>query len=98
LTHREGDPGSAKLMEADKASEMSDLIAHKIKLSRLDDIAQAQGWLTDNNLTIALLKVDVEGHDAQYSLAPRNYYVQDELKTCSWSILALARCRKQKTR
>jgi FkbM family methyltransferase len=65
LTHKQGEPGAAKLMEADSAAKMSHLLTHQIKLSRLDDIAQGQGWLTDNSLTIALLKVDVEGHDAQ---------------------------------
>lgn len=66
LAHKKLEPGSAKLMEPDQVAGLTHLITHKVKLSRLDDIATEHGWLIENNsVSIALLKVDVEGHDAQ---------------------------------
>jgi FkbM family methyltransferase len=65
LTHVRGKPGAARFTTLDNVPSKSKMYSHHVKLVRLDDIAEQQGWLRDNGPKISLMKVNVEGHDPQ---------------------------------
>ena len=67
LFHFPSQPGSAKLVPPEQVPPIPDILRHNVRLVQLDDIAQENGWLLESKaqLRIALLKVDVEGHDPQ---------------------------------
>jgi FkbM family methyltransferase len=67
LSHMPGNPGSAGLVSAAQGKKKLMLKGYSvidgIRVVRLDDVAEKEGWLAEDGPVISLLKIDVEGYD-----------------------------------